>query len=967
MGVSAKTKQSSTSTYTPTPEASGLYTDVIDQARAAQSPYNPATAKTVAGFTDAQNQAFGNIAGNQGAWQPAMGEAGSLISGAGQGISAADISKFYNPYQSDVINTTLQQIQEQDAMARRSYTANEAAQGGLGGSGYHIGRAQLQGEQAEARNQTIANLMSQGYSQALAAAQADKQRALSAGQGMANIGQLTSQLGYTDANALLASGNQQQAQQQNVNDTASQNALNEQLFPMQQAQWLASIASGVGPLTGGTTQSSGSSTQSQGKGVGSAIGGALTLASMASDSRVKDNARPIGTTHDGQTIYSYNYKGDPRTQIGLMAQEVEQHHPEAVNEGPGGVKMVNYDRALEDASFAGGGLAMPQGLMPWADLKPAQVRWPDAPDVRAPAQQQDQFDPQAALDMGKKAGAGLSNIGNMLGFGGSQMPSPSSPAGGALAASGLQGYGGSGGGIGSLFSSLGGMFGFQDGGMVPTPEEMNALEMVESGGRDIVNPKSGAFGPRQLMPATARDPGFGVRPLDPAGGIPEQRRFSDDYYTAMLNRYGGDRDAARIAYNGGPRRADAWIKAGRDDSVIPRESADYYKKISNRLTPSQHMAGSSLRAVAAGEDRPTRSGTDGGGTSALVQKGFSGARADGESYSGKADKATGGLLKRVFGIDFNPLGLTENERRALMVAGLSMLSSGDVGRGGLMGMQYLSGAEAGDREERRTQATLAHQMAQDKRAVEAAALAGRREDRMAKTAEEELAWKKGEPDRRAAEPTGDMKEYEAAKKEGYTGSFVEFQLAQKRASSAAGAGLPAEVGARIGLGRVFINMVPDIEKRIDGIGTKGRADLALGRGEAAAIWRDIETGREALVRGLTGAGMSQTEAQNAADRYQISPTDKADTMKTKVRNLKRDLEAVEAGAIEGKSGAMSKDFDKPTSVKTETIPGIPVEAPKISPRPAGTDDDLRRWAKEAVERGAPPAVVQQRMEAWGVR
>ena len=45
---------------------------------------------------------------------------------------------------------------------------------------------------------------------------------------------------------------------------------------------------------------------------------------------------------------------------------------------------------------------------------------------------------------------------------------------------------------------------------------------------------------------------------------------------AVSTRYGGDKEAALIAYNGGAARADAWLAAGRADSAIPKESADYY-------------------------------------------------------------------------------------------------------------------------------------------------------------------------------------------------------------------------------------------------------------------------------------------------------------------------------------------------------------------------------------------------------
>jgi len=98
-----------------------------------------------------------------------------------------------------------------------------------------------------------------------------------------------------------------------------------------------------------TTTSTG---QQSGGGGGGGLGSLGTLASlgmmafsMFSDRRLKENIKPVGKTDDGQKLYKYNYKGDPKTQIGLMADEVEKHHPEAVITHPSGYKMVNYDLA----------------------------------------------------------------------------------------------------------------------------------------------------------------------------------------------------------------------------------------------------------------------------------------------------------------------------------------------------------------------------------------------------------------------------------------------------------------------------------------------------------------------------------------------------------------------------------------------------------------------------------------------
>lgn len=93
-----------------------------------------------------------------------------------------------------------------------------------------------------------------------------------------------------------------------------------------------------------------------------------------------------------------------------------------------------------------------------------------------------------------------------------------------------------------------------------SPEEQAAallphLIQQESGGNpNAVSPK-GARGLTQVMPATGRDPGFGVQPL--RDDSPQENvRFGRDYLTAMLRRYPGRPDLALAAYNAGPAVAD---------------------------------------------------------------------------------------------------------------------------------------------------------------------------------------------------------------------------------------------------------------------------------------------------------------------------------------------------------------------------------------------------------------------------
>ncbi|OWK18326.1 hypothetical protein AJ88_03870 [Mesorhizobium amorphae CCBAU 01583] len=67
----------------------------------------------------------------------------------------------------------------------------------------------------------------------------------------------------------------------------------------------------------------------------------------------------------------------------------------------------------------------------------------------------------------------------------------------------------------------------------------------------------------------------------------------------MLARYDGDTEAALIAYNGGAVRADRWLASGRNDSVIPQESADYYKKVLART-----KGGAEGQTVPRGKEQP---------------------------------------------------------------------------------------------------------------------------------------------------------------------------------------------------------------------------------------------------------------------------------------------------------------------------------------------------------------------------
>ena len=133
------------------------------------------------------------------------------------------------------------------------------------------------------------------------------------------------------------------------------------------------------------------------------------------------------------------------------------------------------------------------------------------------------------------------------------------------------------------------------------PPNYDKMLQVESGNRDfdaqgrpITSPK-GAMFKAQVMPATAQKPGFGIRPA--ADQTPaEYNRVGQEYYQAMLNKYPGQPELARAAYNAGPGAVDAAIKksmmeGGSPIDYLPKETQGYVQKTGGNV----RMQGGKLR------------------------------------------------------------------------------------------------------------------------------------------------------------------------------------------------------------------------------------------------------------------------------------------------------------------------------------------------------------------------------------
>ena len=355
----SKGTSTSTSTYSPPPQVQANYDFLANQAKSvAATPFQQYQGEMVAGLTPTQEAGIQNVNASAGLAQPYYGAGAGYVQQAATPFGQQQLNQYMSPYINDVVSQTMANLGETNAQQQQQLLGNAISQGAFGGDRAGIAQAELARQQNLATGQTLANVLQGGYGQALGQFNADQTRALQAGSTLGQLGTGAQAAGLQGAQAQLGAGAQQQAVQQ-AQDVANQQQFQAaQAYPFQTTQFLGNMLLGIGGQSGGTAL-----TSTPGPNIGSQIlGGLTTLASIpwGSDERLKENMEPVGETYDGQKIYKFNYKNDGHTMLGLSAQEVEKHHPDAVHKDGEGMRMVDYEKAVNHAAqrghFAHGGI-----------------------------------------------------------------------------------------------------------------------------------------------------------------------------------------------------------------------------------------------------------------------------------------------------------------------------------------------------------------------------------------------------------------------------------------------------------------------------------------------------------------------------------------------------------------------------------------------------------------------------------
>ena len=152
----------------------------------------PLIAQGAQGLTSAQNMANQYSQANMGEALSTLRQGVGSLQGAAEMYNPGNAQAFMNPYQQQVIDESVRQINRQGDLSRQNLQAQATRAGAFGGSREGAQRAELERALSEQKNAAIVGGLSQGYQQSAQQAQqafeAQQARQLQQAQGLAGIG-----------------------------------------------------------------------------------------------------------------------------------------------------------------------------------------------------------------------------------------------------------------------------------------------------------------------------------------------------------------------------------------------------------------------------------------------------------------------------------------------------------------------------------------------------------------------------------------------------------------------------------------------------------------------------------------------------------------------------------------------------------------------------------------------------------
>jgi len=238
------------------PAQMALYEDLYGRAKGiAAQPFVPYTGLRVAGFSPDQLRAFEATRGlfETGMQYDPLTDIRGIAEAPIPSLLEADISAYQSPFQQQVIDTTMADIQRQADIARQKAQDVAIGAGAFGGSRSAILEAESQRPFADVMARTAAGLRQTGFEQAQRAAESDIARQLAGREFRAGLLGGISAEQQRRLGMLGGIGTQQQALQQRALDIPYQEFQRALAYPQQQLGLLAQGVSAQPQLTGKTS------------------------------------------------------------------------------------------------------------------------------------------------------------------------------------------------------------------------------------------------------------------------------------------------------------------------------------------------------------------------------------------------------------------------------------------------------------------------------------------------------------------------------------------------------------------------------------------------------------------------------------------------------------------------------------------------------------------------------------------
>jgi hypothetical protein len=242
---------------------------LIDSAKALAEQKLTLPQYQLAGFTQAQQDAFLKAQQGIGGYAPYINLAGqgiaqgqattqaaqNLLGGITGAPTQTQLDPYLNPFQQQVIDQTMQELDRRGATAQQNLAGQAQQAGAFGGSRFGVQGAELGRGLQDARAQALTQLNQQNYAQAMGGFQNQMERERLAGLGIGALGQQQAGFGgqYAglgaqaqgmagqDIQSLLGIGGMQRQREQQLLDMQRQNELQAMYEPYQRLGFYGDI------------------------------------------------------------------------------------------------------------------------------------------------------------------------------------------------------------------------------------------------------------------------------------------------------------------------------------------------------------------------------------------------------------------------------------------------------------------------------------------------------------------------------------------------------------------------------------------------------------------------------------------------------------------------------------------------------------------------------------------------------